>query len=194
MANIDRRGFRPADRNTAQELLFPVDSGSGTAMFVGDVVDANSAGSVRPAGGSAPTQTVGVVVELFDTKKIPVGHWASAVLTKYLTASTAGYALVALALPGKRFIAQPITGKVFAEADIFATSDVNIGSGDAVTATSGHELLYTTLNTEAQFLILGKVDQPNAVVSATVADGQHCDLYVTFNESLFAGIGKSVGV
>jgi len=191
MANVDNRGFRVAAMgggNRPTLMTFPIDVSNATAVFRGDVVDVNAAGSVRPAAGSAPTQSVGVVVGLLDTNKIPIGHPNAAVSTKYMPISTVGYAIVALALTGTIFIAQAITGKTPAAADIFATSDLNAGAGDTAVATSGHELLYTVLNTEAQFLILGKVEEPYN------AWGEYVDLYVTFNEGIFNGIGKAVGV
>jgi len=191
MANVDSPGFRVASFAGGSRPVyrkFKVDSSNTTAVFRGDVVDINAAGSVRPAAGTAPTQSIGVVVGLEDTNQIPVGHPMAAVSTKYLSASTAGYAIVALALPGTVFIAQAITGKSPAEADVFATSDLNAGTGSTVTAVSGHELLYTTLNTEGQFLVIGKVDDGNN------AWGQYCDLYVVFNESIFGPNGKSTGV
>jgi len=188
MANVDRTGFQPVENNPSEELKFTVDASSSTAMFVGDVVDVNAAGSVRPAAGSAPTQSVGVCIALYDSNGVPVGHPNSTVSTKYLTASVAGQALVALAKPGKRFVAQSQTGKTPAAADVFATTDLTNGSGNTTTAVSGHELKYSTLNTEGQFLILGKVEEPGN------SYGVNVDLYVSFNESIFGPNGKSTGV
>lgn len=188
MANIDNRGFRPADRKPSEELLFLVDAANDTNMFVGDVIDAAAAGAVNVSDGSTPTQSVGTVVALYDSNGIPIGHPNSSVSTKYLPSTTAGKALVALALPGRRFIAQAISGKTPAEADIFATSDLTATAGDTTISHSNHELKYTALNTEGQFLILGRVRDPGN------AYGEHVDLYVTFNESIFGPNGKSVGV
>ena len=190
MANNDNLGFRPADRKPDQELMFEVKSSNGTAIYVGDVVDVAATGGVTPAsgGGTNPERAVGVVVALYDTNGIPVGAPGAAVSTKYLAASTAGYALVALAIPGRRFIAQSQTGQTPTTADVFGTTDLVAGAGDTTTARSGHELTFSDLNTGGQLLILGKVESPDNTW------GEHVDLYVCFNESIFGGTGKAVGV
>jgi len=188
MPNADRPGFMPADRKPSEELLFKIDASNSTNVFVGDVMDSNAAGSVRPAAGSAPTQTIGVVVALYDANNVPVGAPNSIHSTKYLPSGYVGYALIALALPGRRFIGQAITGKTPAAADVFATSDITAGTGDTVTGRSGHELTYTALNTEGQCFILGKVDSPDNEW------GEYCKLYFCFNEGQLMGTGKSIGV
>jgi hypothetical protein len=189
MANRDNMGIRPADKIPSQEMMFVVTAaGNGTNnMFVGDVVICHSGGGVIVSTGSTnPEYTVGVVVALYDTYGVPVGAPGSAVTTKYLPVSTAGKALVALALPGRRFIGQGTFTSVVA--DVFTTADISNTAGNTTTATSKHELLGTALNTEGQCLILGKVDEPGNEW------GADCDLYFCFNESLFAPNGKAVGV
>ena len=191
MANVDNTGFRPALNligNRIVERTFPVDSSSSTAMYVGDVVMANGAGSVRPATADIGTSAVGVCTAVYDSNMVPCGHPISSVSTKYLTGSVAGYASVALALPGSVFIAQGQTGQTPTAADIWATTDHVQGSGSTTTAKSGHELNCSDLNTGAQFLILDKVDEPNNAWGANV------DLYVVFNESIFGPVDNSVGV
>lgn len=190
MANTDFPGFRPADRKPDQEMMFDIEASNATAVFVGDVVDVAGTGGVVPSTGSGtnPERALGVVIALYDTNGIPIGHPSSAVSTKYLTASTAGKALVALALLGRRFIAQTATGQTPAATDRFGTTDLVAGAGNTHTAVSGHELTFSDLNTGGQFLILGKVDSP------TNDWGAHVDLYVCFNESIFGGTGKAVGV
>ena len=189
MPNVDRpHGFRPVDRQPHTELQFDVDSSNSTAVFIGDVVSINAAGSVRPAAADDGSSVIGVVVKVMDSDGIPCGSWDSSVSTKYLTASVEGKVLVALALPGRRFIAQAQTGQTPAATDVFATTDHVAGTGDTTTATSRHELDCSDLNTGAQCLILGKVEEPDNDW------GENVDLYVTFNESLFGPVDKSVGV
>lgn len=188
MANIDNPGIRPADRKPSQELEFPVDVSSGTAMYVGDVVTANAAGSVRPAVADDGTSVAGVVVGIKDTNGIPIGAHNSVVSTKYLSATTVGKALIALALPGRVFIGQSQTGQTPAEADIFSTTDHVAGAGNSTTAKSGHELNMSDKNTGAQCLIVGKVDDPGN------SYGEHVDLRFVFHESIFMGVDKTVGV
>lgn len=191
MANSDNTGFRPADRKSDQELLFVVNvAGNTTNIFIGDVVDIESTGGITPAagGGTNPTRAVGVVVALYDTNKIPVGAPGAAVTTKYLAASTAGYAVVALGLPGRRFIAQTQTGQTPTAAGINGTTDLLAGSGNTTTSKSGHELTFSDLNTGGQFLILGIVESPDN------SYGENVDLYVCFNEGVFAPNGTATGV
>jgi hypothetical protein len=190
MPNMDSTGFRPADRNPNQELQFPVLSSNGTAIYVGDVVDIASTGGVTPAagGGTNPSRALGVVVALYDTNGIPVGAPGSATALKHLPASTAGYALVALALPGRRFIAQTQTGQTPVVADVFGTTDLLAGAGDSTIERSGHELTFSDLNTGGQLLILGIVPSPDN------SFGEHVDLFVCFNESVFAPNGIAAGV
>lgn len=187
MANIVRTGIFPADRVPSQELLFPVDSGNGANMFIGDVVSAVAAGAVNVASANDGSIVVGTVVELFDSSKRPVDAWFGGVSTKYLPASTAGYALVALALPGRRFIAQSDT--ILTSAAIFASTNHVAGSGSTLTGESGHTMNGGDLNTGAQLLILGQVNDPTNDI--TLANAHW---YVSFNESIFMGVGKSVGV
>ena len=190
MANLDNMGIRPADRKPDQELQFNVLAAGNTSnnMFVGDVVIANSGGVIVSTGGTNPEYTVGVVVALYDTNGIPAGAPGCAFATKYLPVSTAGKALVALALPGRRFIGQCAFAYAAADADIFATADISNTAGDTATARSKHELLGSALNTEGQCLILGRVGLADNAV------GADADVYFCFNESLFAPNGKAVGV
>ena len=190
MANLDNLGIVPADRKPNEEILFEVLASNGTNIFVGDCVDLAATGGITPSsgGGTNPARALGTVVALYDTNKIPVGAPGAAVTTKYLASSTAGWALVALALPGRRFIAQAQTGQVPAASDRFGTTDLIAGAGDTTKATSGHELTFSDLNTGGQLLILDKVDSPDN------AWGEHVDLYVCFNESVFAPNGIAVGV
>lgn len=191
MANRDTPvGFRPAENIGKAHIyrLFPIDSSNGTNVFVGDVVTMNAAGSVRPAAANDNTSVAGVVVALYDSNKIPIAAWASSTSTRYLASSTAGYALVALAVSGAVFIAQAQSGQTPAATSIGATTDHVAGTGSTTTGASGHELNFSDLNTGGQLMILGLVDEPNN------SWAENADIYVVFNESIFMGSGKAVGV
>lgn len=188
MANRDNpMGFRPAlNMGTHHAFqIFPVDASSTPATYVGDVMDLVAAGAVNPAAADAGVSVAGVCIAVYDTNGIPCGAPNSAVATKYLPASTAGYALVALALPGAVFICQTQTGATSAAADIGITSDHVAGTGDTVTARSRHELTHS--GGGLQFRIVGLVNDPSN------AWGEHSDVYVVFNESAF-GVSAAASV
>lgn len=187
MANIVRKGFWPAERQTGKEVLFPVDSGNAAAIYRGDLVSMVAAGAVNASAANDGSIVVGSVLELFDSNKVPVGHWASSVSTKYLPVSTAGYALVALALPGRIFIAE--TGTILTTAAIGASTNHVVGTGSTTTGESGSTLNGGDLNTGAQVVYIGQVDDP--LNDITLANAHW---YVTFNEGFFMGTGKSAGV
>lgn len=187
MANTSRKGFYPTNRDQDSEILFPVDSGNGTRLAVGDIVKCVAAGAVNYSAAGDATIVAGTVVELFDSNKIPVGHWNSSVSTKYLSASTAGYALVALALPGRKFIAQ--TDTILTTAAIMASTDHVATACDTTTATSNFTLNGADLNTGGQVFLVGPVDDPtNDITSA------NAKWVVMFNEGMFMGTGKTTGV
>ena len=189
MANRDRTGFRPLRRLSGGPVpvkRYIVDSSSSTALAIGDVLDTNAAGSVRPAAADAGLSAIGVCVAVYDSKGVPCGAPNSSVSTKYLTASVAGYADVALGLPDCIFVAQTVTGQVPTVACINATTDHTAGTYNAYTAQSGHELTFSDLATGLQFRIMGIHD---------VADnswGEHVDLEVVFNESIWLAGNASV--
>lgn len=189
MANQDRMGFQPADRKPSEELIFDVSAtGNTTAnMAVGDVVIVDATGGAKVSTGSTnPEYTLGVAVAVYDSNGIPAGAPGCAFATKYLPVSTAGKVLVALALPGKRFICQSATS--IAATAVFATADITVTACDTTTGTSKHELTASALNTEGQCIILGKVETPDNSWAADVK------VYVSFNESIFGPNGKVVGV
>lgn len=185
MPNVDRPiGFRMAVGVGNQHLVirFPVDSSNSTNFFVGDVVDHDGTGAI-PAAADAGVSAMGIAVAVYDSDGNPIGSPNSSGSTKYLPASTAGFVGVALGLPGAIFVAQSSTSSTApTQTDIGATLDHIAGTGDTTTARSRHELDFgetTALNTGAQFVFLGKVDDPGN------AYGQHTDCYVQFNESMF---------
>lgn len=188
MANITRKGFWPKNRVEGQDLLFIVDSGNATNMFRGDIVSAVAAGAVNPAAAGDANIVVGTVLELFDTNLIPVGRWGSAVSTKYLPSSTAGYALVACALPGRVFTCQ--TNTILTAAAIFASTDHIAGSGSTTTGESGHIINGADLNSGGQvFIAPNSVNDPTNDITVAGAKWQ-----VIFNEGILMGTGKATGV
>lgn len=197
MANTFRKGIYPARLDTVEYRLYSIAVGNGTNVFVGDAVSALSDGSVAPAAAGDANIVLGTVIELFDNTSIqgaptgaagvPIGMWSSSVSSKYLPASTAGWAMIAIAKPGAMFIAQ--TNAILTRAAINATTDLIAGTGSTVTAQSGTVLNGADLNTGGQVLILGPVVQPNNDITLAGAIW-----YIQFNESLNMGIGKAVGV
>lgn len=187
MANTSRKGIFPVNKVEGQDVFFPVDSSSGTNMFIGDVVKAVAAGAVNPSAAGDATIVVGTVVELFDSNKCPIGAWNSSISTKYLASSTAGYALIALALPGRLYIAQSDT--ILTAAAIMASTDHVAGTGSTTTGQSGHTINGGDLNSGGQAFIIGPVNDPTNDI--TLANAKW---YVMFNEGMFMGTGKTTGV
>lgn len=189
MANIKKNGLMPflGGQNTIMVRRFYCDgTNNSTSIFVGDVVKAHSNGGVIASTASATVANVGVVVGIYDTNQIPVGHPSAAVSTKYLTASTVGYVDVALALPGSLFVAQSNAAS-YAATDIFSTVPLVATAGSTTTAHSGHNIGTATTGS-GDFLIVAVVDNPaNAIGSV------NCDMVVAFLTSIF-GQGVGLGV
>jgi len=191
MANVRNTGFVPAGvaGNHIVVLRFPVDSSNGTNVFIGDIMANNAAGSVRPAAANAGVTAVGVCVGLYDSNGVAIGSPGASVTTKYLPSSTAGYADVALALPDAIFVAPFGATYTPTVADIFGSIDHVATAGSTTTCRSGHVLGGAGgINTEAQFVILGLVNEPNN------SWGDYCDVYVRFLESAFGQVNPTVGV
>jgi len=192
MANKRNTGFRPASEVCGRIPIFrfPVDASSGTALYVGDVVANNAAGSVRPAAANAGVTAAGVCVAVYDSDGRPCGSQDSSVSTpNVLTASTAGYADVALALPGAIFRANFGATYTPTAADIFGSVDHVATAGDATVHRSNHVLGGAGgINTEAQFQILGLVNDGNN------AWGTYAEVYVRFLESCWGQVNPTVGV
>lgn len=187
MANQSRKGIYPLNRDQDGEILFIVDSGNGTRMAVGDVVSCVAAGAVNIAAAGDANIVAGTVIELFDSNKCPIGAWNSSVSTKYLPASTAGYALVALALPGRKFIAQ--TNTILTVAAIMASTDHVATACDTTTSTSNNILNGADLNTGGQVFIVGQLNDPTNDITLASAKW-----IIMFNEGMFMGTGKATGV
>lgn len=199
MPNTFRKGFFPADSQRAEYRLYPIAIGNATNVFVGDVVSVIASGSVAPSAAGDGTILCGTVVELFDNQTsvpgqnapVPVGQWASTVSTKYLPSSTAGYAMVAVAKPGMKFVAQ--TNTIITATFVNKTTNLVAGAGSTTLATSGHVLNGGDGNSGSDFLVLGPYNQLGAsgVNDITLAGGLWL---VEFNKGINFGTGKSTGV
>lgn len=187
MANTSRKGIFPTNRDQDSEHLFIVDSGNGTNLGPGDVVSMVAAGAVNKSAAGDANIVVGTVMEIFDATKIPCGAPNSTVSTKYLPLSTAGYALIALALPGRKFIAQ--TDTILTVAAIGASTDHVVGTLVTTTGQSANTINGNDLNTGGQVFIIGAVNDPTNDI--TLANAKWL---VIFNEGIFMGTGKAVGV
>jgi len=188
MANRDTpQGFSPVrmlDGSEVPSMWYPVDSGNGTNLFVGDAVEIAAAGSVQKiaTSGTNPTRVIGVITALQDSDEVPIGHPNSSQSTKYLPSSTAGFAKIALALPTALFKIQSDTGTTLTSSNRFNMADIVITAGDTTTSRSRHEVDSSALSAStAQLLVMDKVDEPGNTWS------EHTDLLVIFNESIFNG-------
>lgn len=197
MANNFRTGFYPLDEKHTELRIYPIGSANGTAVFVGDVVklitgsSAAVPGSVAPATASDYSNLVGSVVQLFDAggatspvpgqnSPVPVGMWASTVSTKYLPASTQGYAMVAVAKPGMRFIARSNT--IINNGFIGKSTALVATAGNTTTAVSGHVFNGSDGNGSfPAFLVLGPWNQ---LVSGGLGTGTGAGAY---NDITIAG-------
>lgn len=184
MANRDTpNGFMPATGvgSHIQYRRFRVDAtGNGTYnMGVGSLADLDGYG-VNCTTAGPDVSAAGVVVAVYDSAGNPCGSPSSTVATKYLTAATDGWALVAMATPGAIFIGQMSTGTALDEDAVGLITD-NIGDGtNAVNTTTGFatdELDSTT--GQGQFRIIGLVNEPGN------SWAEHCNVYFVFNESAF---------
>lgn len=197
MANTFRKGLFPARLDTTEYRIYPIAAANATNVFVGDVVSAITGGTCAPSAAGDNAIVLGTICELFDNQQslgqgvqsngVPIGMWSSTVSQKYLPALTAGWALVALAKPGVVFVA--VTNTIITVGAVNKSTALVAGAGNTVTAQSGHVINGADLNTGNQFLIVGAKNVPdNDITSASAA------WYVTFNESLFMGVGKATGV
>lgn len=174
MANNFRTGFYPLNPEATEYRIYPVGSANGTNLFVGDVVkmitgsSAAIPGSVAPATATDYSSLVGTVTQLFDAggtnavpgqnAPVPVGMWASTVSSKYLPASTQGYAMVAIAKPGAKFIARSNT--IINNGFIGKSTALVANAGSTTTAVSGHVFNGADGNgSYPAFLVLGPWNQ-----------------------------------
>lgn len=207
MANNFPTGIYPFNAQSAEYRLYQVTSSSGTAMFRGDcvtVVTGSSAtvpGSVTPSSAGDNAKVVGTVVSLYDNQAVagqqglvPIGLWASTVTTKYLPASTAGYALVAVGKPGAKFVAQ--TNTIMNVGAINKSTALVASAGNTTTSVSGHKINGNDLNSGNQFIILGPWNQLYNIAGTTLNDITVAGALwvVQFNEAQSGQTGSTTGV
>lgn len=161
MANVDRpNGFIPCGRLDGSKIpvrRFPIYASQADGVFVGDVMKALATGNVEAANAADDEAVIGVCVGIQDTNGVAIGSPNSSVSTKYLPASTGGYALIALALPDSVFRAQ--SNASLAATDVFGSVDHVATAGNTTTGRSQHEL-DSTIASANQFKIIGKVEEP----------------------------------
>ena len=191
MANRDKpNGFKPTvklDGSVIPTRWFPVDSGNGTAIFVGDVIVAEADGNVAPSAANDGISVLGACTGIADVNEISQGHPNAAGTTKHLPASTAGFVCVALAVNDAVFEVQSDSGTTVLETARFATANHTAGAGDTVTSQSRHELDASDIGTGLQVRILDKVDEPNNNWGEV-----NVQLLVQFNESIFSSGNASI--
>jgi len=153
-------GFTPVGRLDGSAIpvyRFPILATQADGVFVGDWMKALAGGNVEAADDGDDTVMIGACVGIEDTDGVTIGTHGSSVSTKYLPATTGGYAYVALALPDSVFKAQ--TAGSLAAVDIFSAAALTATAGNTTIARSAHEITGTAGTTEP-FKIIGKVEEP----------------------------------
>ncbi len=170
MANVDApRGCWPIRHLTGGEIsAHEYTVTTGATIYQGDIVELDNAGTVAPAEAGDATAVIGVAA-----------HYVSD------SESAGGKKIMVYDDPMIVFGIQQASSGSIAATDVGLSADHIAGSGNSTTKLSGHELSTTVGTTAAQFLIIGKVDNPNN------AWGEHCDVEVVFNEHRYKGSGSS---
>lgn len=149
MANVDRpAGFKPVGHITGapwngKANMYYIPSSDSTAVFIGDAVktagSADSTGKYPTVAQAAAGDTIrGVVIGFSDQPFVSVD--TSDLNRKYRPASTAMYCLV-VDDPGVIFeIQEDNDSEDMVAADVGATCDIVVGSGDTDNGMSGMEL------------------------------------------------------
>jgi len=139
---------------------FEVDASNSTAIFRGDMLNAEADGNVAPAAAGS-TEMLGAV-EASTT----VSYAAKTLVA----ASTAG-TVMAHWDPDQMYICQSQTGDTSAETARFANVDHVAGAGSTTTGLSGHELNLGVQTTTASggFKLLDHVQQSDNDVTAANA-------------------------
>ncbi len=170
MANTDDpRGGYPIRHLCGGEIRSnPYTLTTGARVYQGDQVELADDGTVAVSEAGDATAAIGFAAE----------H-------KNDSASAGGLKILIYDDPNIVFGIQQQTGGTIAAADVGLCADHVAGSGNTTTLQSGHELSLTVATTAAQFLIIGKVSEPNNDW------GEHCDLEVIFNEHRYKGAGSA---
>lgn len=139
MANIDRpNGLRPirtlsGSPWSSSVMEFPVDSGNGTAIFIGDLVKLEDDGNVGPAGAGGAVLGVCVGVKV-DRAVVETEH------PGYLPASTAGNVLIVVAKDCVYEVQEDSVGGAMVAASVGSNGDIAAGAGSTTTGRSAYEL------------------------------------------------------
>jgi hypothetical protein len=165
MANLDQpKGFWPIRHLLGGEIRtnsYIVTTSA--AIYKGDVLKAVAGGTVEVEAADDGAIAMGVAAEY-----IPAA-----------TSATAGTTIQVYDDPWIVFGVQSVTGATPAATEVFATADPTTYA--AGSSTTGLSIMELAAAGQAQFKILGLVDEPNN------AWGEHADLEVIFNEHLYKG-------
>lgn len=204
MANIDApKGFWPVRRMdgspyTGEVAHYLIDSGDGTAVYIGDVVKtAGGAGAagvkvsginvegmptvIRASDGTQSADLVGVVVGF----KVAPGVALPEI--KHRAASTSRVAMVALAKDNVFAIQEDAAGTPVAAASVGLNAAFTTTAGSATTGLSGMELDSSTVNTTATLpcRILGLHRTVGNALNTAGVDTDNAIFEVKFNNDLY---------
>ena len=174
MANVDRAGgFRPVGHLSGSSYSgsvreYSVDSGYGTAIFVGDAVAVTGAsdsdGIANVGAAAADAVITGVVVGVVVDKAVAATEHPG-----YLPASTGGKVLVNDDPMTLFSVQEDSAGGAAGTAAVGDTCNHVAGAGSTVTGNSGHEIDSSDVGTGLGFIIVGaekRVDNEVANTSA----------------------------
>lgn len=172
MANLDRPiGFWPIKQldgnNTPAPNEYIVTTGA--TIYRGDLVTAAAAGTVGASTANDGVLVVGVAAEYVSD-----------------SGSAAGKKILIYDNPYTVFGVQADTGTSPAATAVFATANHVVGSGNATTKLSGHELDSSDIGTGLQCRILGKIDTPDNEW------GEHVKLRVLLSEHAYLAAAASI--
>jgi hypothetical protein len=175
MANLDQpKGLWPIRHLCGGEIRTNtyIVSTSAAAIYKGDVVMAEAAGTVKVATATSGVLNVGVAAE-----------WVTAA-----TSATAGATIQVYDDPYIVFGVQCDSGTTAAATDVFATADLVVTTGDTVLGSSKHELDASDLAgaSQSSLKVIGLVDDPNN------AWGEPAKVEVLLNEHLYKAVVAGV--
>lgn len=180
MANADRpRGLVPVGTldgspYCSNNKTFPVDSSNGTAIFVGDIIMAETDGNVAPAS-AGNTQIIGVCTGIKVDRAVAATEHPG-----YLPASTAGNVRVETGPNVIYQIQEDSDTSTLAATDRWANANHIAGAGSTTTGVSAHELDSDTSTSGAAGLRILQLVQ-----RADNAIGANADWLVVINEHAF---------
>lgn len=195
MANVDRpNGLTPVKSITGapwqgQVNMYLVDSGDGTAIFIGDLVKlAGSAGAAGTVVNGVDVEGMPTVIQSVagDTHVgVVVGFLPNQdnLMTRHRVASTNRIALVADD-PNTVFEIQEVSGGIaLTAAAVGLNANVVVGLGDATTGVSATELNNATeaITADLDLKILGMSPRTGNNI------GEHCKWLVLINTHSYGG-------